>query len=177
MPKIIENIRENILKEGKELLLEENYRNFNMRKLAKRCNLGLGTIYNYFANKEELTGEIFKNDWDKTLALFHELRSTDLPFKEKLRRIYESMEAFIGLYMSIFHEMVAEDSGNKNEPHEVYMEIYSKMEELIREEKKLGNIKSDMSPDKLGYFISVNIIYCLKHRYMTFDEMYDCMRI
>lgn len=175
MPKIIENIRENILENGKLMLLEGNFNDFNIRNLAKKCGLGLGTFYNYFSNKEELAYHIFKYDWDKTLYMADELKDSEIPLKEKLRSIYSSMETFIGQYMSIFKEIAGD--AVKTCPNNYYKDIAIKLEEIIIKEKNKGNIKSDILPAKLSNFILVNMFNYIRTRIMSFDELYDCMRI
>lgn len=175
MPKIIENIRENILENGKQMMLEGNYNDFSIRNLAKKCGLGLGTFYNYFLNKEELAYHIFKSDWDKTLIQVDELKCACLPFKKKLHIIYLSLESFLGQYMNIFKEMAGGDM--KGCPHDYYKEIGIKLSELLEIEKKSGNINPEVEPSKLSYFLLLNMFDSIKKRHLTFDEMYGCINI
>ncbi|WP_338630663.1 helix-turn-helix domain-containing protein [Clostridium baratii] len=67
MPKILENPRDKILTEAREMLKENGYENLSMRKLAKACNIGLGTLYNYFKNKHSIVLEIIRLDWESSL--------------------------------------------------------------------------------------------------------------
>lgn len=157
------------------MLLNNNYADLNIRELAKSCNLGLGTVYNYFSSKEELAGQIFKNDWDKTLQLVEELKDSDCPFKEKLRQVYSSLETFISQYMNIFREMVSDTA--KKCPHSRYVEIYQKMKELIDNDKENGKVTSQMDSGKLSYFIISNLCNVIRYKHMTFDELYECVRI
>lgn len=48
------NLKEVLLEEGLVLLTEEGYRNFSLRKLARRCKVSHSSPYRHFANKEEL---------------------------------------------------------------------------------------------------------------------------
>lgn len=175
MPKAIENIRESILENGKKMLLEGSYADFNIRSLAKKCNIGLGTLYNYYESKEALAHHIFKNDWEKTLQLAEDVRHMQIPLKEKLRQIYSSLENFISQYMSIFHEMA--QGGQKSSHHNYYLEIYHKVKELLDEEQKTVGIDSKVGTDKLAYFIMSNVFNAIRHKHITFDEMYECIRI
>jgi AcrR family transcriptional regulator len=175
MPKIIENIREVILENGKQMLLEGKYSEFNLRTLAKKCGLGLGTFYNYFSSKEDLAFRIFMNDWDKTLNLVDDLKNKNLTFKEKLFQINQSLERFLGQYIKVFREIAGD--GMKSCPVDYYEEIVKKLGELVEIEKKSGTIKSEISSDKLAYFILLNMFECIKNGYMNFEELFECMRI
>ena len=175
MPKIIENIRENILENGKKMLLDGNYKDFNLRNLAKNCGLGLGTFYNYFSGKEELAYHIFKNDWDKTLKLVDDLIHHNISFKEKLFKIYVSLDTFLGQYMKIFREIAGENV--KSCPHDYYKEIGQKMCSLVSAGIDNGSIKSEVDPAKLSHFIMVNMFDCVKTKYMIFEDLYNCMKL
>ena len=54
MPKIIENLREQLLEETKKQILDRGYANTTIRSVAKACGVGVGTVYNYFESKEML---------------------------------------------------------------------------------------------------------------------------
>lgn len=52
--------REDILTATLELITEEGLQSVTFAKIFKRANVGSGTVYNYFKNKEELVNELFK---------------------------------------------------------------------------------------------------------------------
>jgi uncharacterized protein with ParB-like and HNH nuclease domain len=56
-------------------------------------------------------------------------------------------------------------------------DIYTKMEEILALEKSKGNVKSNLSPEKLAHFVVTNIMNLNKSKYMSFDELYEQMNI
>ena len=54
MPKIIDNLREALIKEAKYQVNKYGYAGMTIRSVAKECGIGIGTIYNYFKSKEDL---------------------------------------------------------------------------------------------------------------------------
>ena len=50
----IEIVKQNILDKSLELINEDGYNNFTMRKLAKKLNMTATPIYQYYNNKDEL---------------------------------------------------------------------------------------------------------------------------
>lgn len=175
MPKILENIRETILAKGKEMLIEENYNNFNIRKLAKNCEIGLGTLYNYFDNKEVLVYHIFLSDWESTMKLCDKLKEEKIPIREKLKMIYISLETFVSQYLRVFWEM--SDSSETRCPHNHYLELHKKIKELILAEQNIGNINTNTDIDKLSYFIMSNMLNNIKFKHLTFDEMMNYINL
>lgn len=176
MPRIIENLEGKIIEESKKLLLKSSYKDMNMRDIAKACNIATGTLYNYFPNKEELVAVVFKSDWYKTLDLIDFLKESKEPFREKLRKIYLSIELFLDTYRHHFYDVVREKSYSKGHKN-VYNNLYLKMEQLLQVERDRKNISSNLSNDKLAHFIISNLMYLSKNKYITFDELIDNLNI
>lgn len=67
MPKIIENIRENLLAEARKQVMELGYSSMTIRSVAKACGVGVGTVYNYFASKDMLVASFMLTDWQQCM--------------------------------------------------------------------------------------------------------------
>ena len=52
--------RDDILMSTLDLITEEGLQSVTFAKIFKRANVGSGTVYNYFKNKEELVNELYK---------------------------------------------------------------------------------------------------------------------
>jgi len=68
----------------KELLLEHGIRNITISQIAQTANIGKGTVYEYFENKEDIVFEImtvFIAEYEKRLM---EIITEELGSKEKL---------------------------------------------------------------------------------------------
>ena len=67
MPKIIENLREELLAEAKRQIAERGYKNTTIRSVAAECGIAVGTVYNYFPSKEMLVAAFMYEDWQAQL--------------------------------------------------------------------------------------------------------------
>lgn len=178
MPKIIENLRETIVLEGRKLLSNKGYKELNVREIAKNCNIALGTFYNYFSTKDELILEIVREDWRRISDLIERLKSTDESCKEKFRKIYLSLELFISSYISIFIAMaMLQNYSHDHMSNDKFHLLYGKASELIDIEKKKNLIHSPLSSYKLAQLIISNLIYLNTNKYISFDELYDSLKI
>ncbi|CAM1344317.1 Transcriptional regulator [Tenacibaculum amylolyticum] len=74
------NKKEIILTAALELLVEKGVHNTPMSAIAKAAGTGMGTIYNYFPNKEILINEIYSSIKEKETSVFLEV-ATDKPIK------------------------------------------------------------------------------------------------
>ncbi|MCR3757571.1 TetR/AcrR family transcriptional regulator [Clostridium felsineum] len=176
MPRIIEDIKEKLILEGRRTLMEKSYKELSIRNVAKNCGIAIGTFYNYFKTKEEFVGEICKDDWRDALSSLEKLKDSEEPIKEKLRKVYLAMDGFVDKYLSIFYEILAIE-GYKSKSASDIKDVYIKVEEIISIEKSRGNIKSKLNSEKLTHFILSNLIYLSKNKYITYDELYDHMNI
>lgn len=78
--------RYNIALSCKELLLDNGIKNITVAQIAKEANIGKGTIYEYFANKDDIVFEIitlFVEQIQKDL--FAALEDGSLSCQEKLK--------------------------------------------------------------------------------------------
>ena len=85
MPKIILNIEDRIFLSAKELFYEKGYEHVNMKDIAKRADMAVGTLYNYFSNKNELYISVLEQSWNSTFEKLERLQSKDIDEKERLR--------------------------------------------------------------------------------------------
>ena len=69
MPKIIENLDEEISKTALGLFRDNSYQNVSMRKIASEVGIAVGTLYNYYPNKWELYIEAFEESWRESYEI------------------------------------------------------------------------------------------------------------
>ena len=63
MPKIIKNPEDRILQAARNRLLDKDLSSFSLRGIAADCGIAVGTIYNYFKDKESLMAAVMIQDW------------------------------------------------------------------------------------------------------------------
>lgn len=103
MPKIIENLRSELINTGKSLLIEKGYKALTMREVASASNIALGTVYNYFSSKDEMVASIMMLDWIRVFSKQSSYTDADSPI-DGLRIIYEDIEEFSSIYRGVWKE-------------------------------------------------------------------------
>lgn len=76
--------KENILSSALKLLAENGVHNTPMSAVAKVAGTGMGTIYNYFPNKESLLNEVYVNIKTQEISIF-----TDFDREKPIRTQFE----------------------------------------------------------------------------------------
>ncbi len=138
MPKKLDNIREKAIAETRKILDEQGYGALAMRDIAKKCEIAVGTMYNYFPSKEYLTGCVVLEDWKVTYENMLSIAASADTIHHGLSGIYEQMYAFV-----IQHQYLTSfDGGNSKTPvdfHERHLVLLKQMESLLQMmEKRFG---------------------------------------
>lgn len=103
MPKVIEKVREQLLKEVKKQITEHGYSQTTIRSVAKACNLGVGTVYNYFPSKDMLIASVVAEDWRLSSENFQKTTNVNLSNpKETLELIYNMLQTFTEEHKTLF---------------------------------------------------------------------------
>ncbi len=102
MPKIIENLRGQLLQEARRQIAERGYTGTTIRSVAGACGVGVGTVYNYFPSKEMLIAAFMAEDWQKQLDAMAALPK-DRP-EALLRGVYEALRAYAEGHRDLFSD-------------------------------------------------------------------------
>lgn len=86
MPKIIPDIEDKILIAAKKLFSKHKYRDIEMKEIAKEAGIAVGTLYNYFSNKQTLYYKIFEDSWQSTYLKLEKIISMNVDSIEKLKQ-------------------------------------------------------------------------------------------
>lgn len=100
MPKIIENVREQLLDTAKKQIEERGYANTTIRSVAGKCGLAVGTVYNYFKSKDMLIATFVVEDWQRFLSLLRDAETHDA--RELLKKIYDILNLFTERHKALF---------------------------------------------------------------------------
>ncbi len=107
MPKIIENLREELLAEAKRQIAERGYKNTTIRSVAAECGIAVGTVYNYFKSKDMLIASFILEDWlecvrsiaaqpkENRRAYLHFIHISLLKFEEKYKVLFSDEDAMV----------------------------------------------------------------------------------
>ena len=102
MPKIIKNVREQLLTEARRQIAQHGYADTTVRSVAGACGLGVGTVYNYFKSKEMLIASFVYDDWKKYLE-----EMAALPLyspRELLGGIFDALKRFAAENAKLFSD-------------------------------------------------------------------------
>ena len=79
--------RNQILDAARSLLFEKGLNATSINQIAKQAELGVGTIYFYYKNKQEIFADLQEEGLELLFARILKVSNRDLPADEKLRKI------------------------------------------------------------------------------------------
>lgn len=135
MPKIIDNLEENLLSAARRLIAEHGYAAVTMRAIAKECGVAVGTFYNYYPSKDAMLAACLLHDWQAALAAAGEKTAGARSAKEAVEAVFEAVRAFEEQNRSIFSDESARSSaaGALQKRHGLLRrQIAALLEELCR---------------------------------------------
>lgn len=88
--------RTEILGAAMDVFSEKGFSRATLEEIAERAEFGKGTLYNYFANKEELFEAVIADVFDRFVDIAdHYCRPSERPVKETLLGIADAMLRFL----------------------------------------------------------------------------------
>jgi AcrR family transcriptional regulator len=138
--KKIDVSREDILKIGMELLTSGNVRTLTLRNLSSQTGVSVGTLYNYFGDKEQLQREVLGYFWK--IAMYQEsiLNCDNIDF---ISHVEQSYSLFFENFQKIYSAMSNNKSNTANK-HDMQanfpmMHISEKLESWIEKLMEFHN--------------------------------------
>lgn len=107
MPKLIENLRERLLACAREILLSDGYDHLTIRDAAKRCDVAVGTVYNYFPSKDVLVASIMLEDWMQALSHMQREAEASACALDGLQAVFAGVAGFASIYHSAWAQYTA----------------------------------------------------------------------
>ncbi|MGN1108469.1 MAG: TetR/AcrR family transcriptional regulator, partial [Oscillospiraceae bacterium] len=79
----------------RRIAAEQGLPALNMRTVAKECGIALGTLYNYYSDKDELLIATIGSVWQDIFHVPQEDKSSSgaLPFPEYVGRLFRHVQA------------------------------------------------------------------------------------
>ena len=114
MPKIIENLEERLKKAAEQQIREIGYANMTIRSVAAACGVGVGTVYNYYASKDDLLAAWMVDDWNEHIAVMEASAAREETVEAVARIIHDELTEFARRHATILQDEAAAISASKS---------------------------------------------------------------
>ncbi len=170
----------------RRIAAEQGLPALNMRTVAKECGIALGTLYNYYSDKDELLIATIGSVWQDIFHVPQEDKSSGgaLPFPEYVGRLFRHVQAGFREYPDFFtaHSVAVTGSNRyrqgaakdptqppdsrhkaKNAMDMCFAHIRSSLLAALRQDKSIapGAFSGDLTEEGFVEFVLDNIIVLL----------------
>ncbi|MFD3158558.1 TetR/AcrR family transcriptional regulator [Haloimpatiens sp. FM7330] len=144
MPKIIKDLEKNIFNAALDLFGEYGYTNVDMKMIAKKVGIAVGTLYNYYPNKNQLFIRVFQKSWKNTFDKMDNMIKEDIKAKEKAQKfiniLYDDIQERKGLGRALTKSDIFKKEG-KEEIIVLKNTLLERMSRILKEIEKEEEIK------------------------------------
>lgn len=156
--------KQEVFQATEKLLLEHGYDQFHFKILSNELNMARSTLYEYFANKEELVTEY--------MCLLMENVTNDLskvqPINEPIERLKSMLKVFfryshihqvLQISSIINRETTEKVKLNMSKLDDYHHNFHGMIMQWIQEGQDKGELRSDISPSVIAglFFTSIQI--------------------
>lgn len=163
MPKIIKNLQEKIFEGAKELFYENGYEGVDMKAIAKKCGIAVGTLYNYYSNKDTLYIHVFEKSWQGTFDKLKDLKNNKISDEDKIKKFIIIVYDDIKNRHGIGSEIEKLEKYRNDKLLDFREKIILNLIEVIEPIKKINSFNEDEFIEKrLIYILLCNITVLIK---------------
>lgn len=94
----IKDKKQLIVEKSKDLFFHYGFKKTSIGDIAKECSMSVGSMYNFFKNKEEILACCAKDCYDESLEVINPILAKDIGSDKKLR------EVILAIYVSAFEK-------------------------------------------------------------------------
>ena len=177
MPKIIENPKEAILYHAKSIIVDEGYNSLTMRYVSEKSGIAVGTIYNYFPTKKDLTIQLMEAHWYDYITAIEEIDKREDDLFLKLNEIYNKLVSFFETFVEVWvkNTNYGYDDDTKNRKNNFMEKLNKTLEDILVQAQNDGIITLFLDSNETSKFILLNFIMMAQMRqfkYENFEKIY-----
>lgn len=179
MSENIKDVKKDIFEAAMALFCEHRYEDVEMRQIAAKCGIAVGTLYNYYPNKRQLFTDILITSWQETLGEFEKIDDMDLSPEQKIRR-----------YITVLYDDIVKRRGlryvlTKSNPCEIYQNseigdfkrtVMSRIEVMVKDVPKAEKFAGDNNiDDKICKIIIITAMALVESYADERDKNIECI--
>ena len=107
MPKIIKNLERKLLEEARRQIEASGYSAVTIRSVAAACGVGVGTVYNYYASKDELLAAYMLEDWNACITAINAVGNYSEEPRPVALCIYDQLTDYALRNRAVFRDAAA----------------------------------------------------------------------
>lgn len=174
--------KEALLSAGKEIVAQSGIQSLNMREVAQKCGIAVGSIYNYFPSKGDFIIATIESIWAE---ITNDLTSFSLSisFTENIILLFNNIQKISEKYPSFFqlHSMSLTNA-DKNKGREIMHLYFSNIKKILLEALNQdpnvieNNFSNNFTKSNFIDFVFLNILTLLINGESSCDFLIEIIK-
>lgn len=148
--------QEQILEKTMEIAIREGVDAVSIRKLAVACNIAIGSVYNYYPNKDAVIAAVAEQFWDRILNDQEKLYQKGMPFTTFLEQYYSFLYGRLAQYDKSWLMQI---TGSESEKRAIAM-LRQVLYQDVRINQSIWNM--ELNEDAFVAYVMTNILALLQ---------------
>lgn len=168
--------KENLLSSAKEIALMQGISKINIRSVAQKSGVSIGTVYNYYPTKADLIVTVIEDFWAEAFKNIDMKMSREKSFYENIEHIYNSLLEHLHKFKTNWLNQISLlDIEEKKLGRKKEGEYFTRVHAMIISLMEMDNTISakvwddEITKEKTAAFIFDNMISILKKEQGDFN--------
>lgn len=106
MPRIIKDVEQSVFKAVMDVVTSEGIDQLSMKRIAKSSGIAVGTLYNYFPDREELISKAILYSWNQSFQALDAILDQDKDSISKWTTFHETLYTEMMKRKGVGHELI-----------------------------------------------------------------------
>ena len=148
--------KEQILEAAMQIAVQEGVDHVSIRKIANACGIGVGSMYNYYPDKEAVISAVAERFWDKILGDQEKVYRRGMGFTSFLEQYY----GFLYGRLSDYDKSWLEQMNGRTKRKEAVQLLREVLEEDTKVNPSIWNM--ELNQDAFAEYVFVNLMALLQ---------------
>lgn len=170
------NQKEIILSSAKQIALEQGITKINIRSVAQKSGISIGTVYNYYPTKADLLVAVIEDFWSEAFEKINFKTLEGKNFYEKIQEVYDNLYTYLHNFKDNWLEQISllnaqEKKLGRKKEEEYFDKICNMIISFMDRDESIGDKvwKDCISKEKTAEFIFDNMLLMLKKDESDFE--------
>jgi AcrR family transcriptional regulator len=152
--------RQRIMHAAEKLFRARQFHELTLDDIAREADVGKGTLYLYFSDKNDLFFQTAVSGYDEMCELLRQNLAADAPFREDLLRACETISTFFKTRRPLFRmiqtegdRVLGDTSGLRKRWQQRRQKLVAALAAVIAHGVSTGEVRSDLSAEVLAEYL------------------------
>ncbi|GEK89662.1 transcriptional regulator, TetR family [Alkalibacterium putridalgicola] len=133
MPKIIKDVEQSVFKAVMAVMTTDGIDQLSMKRIAKNSGIAVGTLYNYFPDREELISKAIQYSWYQSFQVLDDVLNGSKDSLTKWLAFHDALYSEMSQRKAVGHELIRQKVISDDVNQKIVNGLFSRYADLFQE--------------------------------------------